>query len=220
MRLVTLTCSSQQIQVAQKFLVYHEDQRDWEPEVVWIYGPPGVGKTVLAFKMCGSDDRYVKKNQSKWFQGYDAHENVIFDDIREAKHGITFMMLLGLLDSKPFSVECKGGSRQFLAKRIFLTSINKPEHCFGTVGYEAIGQLTRRIDKVINLGDPLVRREHSVPDVPEVGRVIIRPTNSPPPLIRQPDLWGNAEAFSFYTPQKDLETKVVWDDGVDTIEMS
>lgn len=204
MRLVTLSCTLQQIRCAEKYLVYHEDVRDWETEVTWIYGAPGVGKTVMAAKLAGDDDVYWKKTQSKWFCGYDAHEQVVIDDIRECAGGITFMMLIGLLDSKPMQVETKGGSRQFLAKRVFITSVEKPQHVYGTVGVEKIHQLMRRIDRVINMD--------AVPDVREVGRVIIDLPNedtipwSPPTLARS-NLWGNSYPFfgAQYKPQEDLE---------------
>lgn len=208
MSLVTLKCTYQQICVAEKFLPYHETRRDYLPTVVWIYGPPGIGKTVLAFKLCGDDDQYVKKAGTKWWPGYDGHENIIFDDIREK--GVPFMDLLGLLDSKPFTVEYKGGNRQFLGKRIFITSVRKPQHVYGTVGFEPIAQLMRRITTVYDLGDPETRASlgvtSDVPDVPEVGRVIIDlPTVIPPPLVRVPNMWGTA-SFEEYTPQEEEPT--------------
>jgi len=201
--------------VAEKFLPYHEVRRDFLPEVTWIYGPPGIGKTVLAFRLAcddGSVEPYVKKASHKWWPGYDGHETVIFDDIREKS--IPFMDLLGLLDSKPFTVEYKGGNRQFLGRRIYITSVRKPQHVYGTVGFEPIQQLMRRITKVFDLEDPETRLALGVPDVPEVGRVIIDLPTIPPPLVRTPNLWGTA-SFEAYTPQ--AEEPVGWYTNADPL---
>jgi len=50
------------------------------------------------------------------------------------------------LDRYPFQVECKGGSRQFLAKNIYITSCYSPEQMFEGRVDEDLRQLTRRID--------------------------------------------------------------------------
>lgn len=224
MRGVTRLCSYQGIRTASAFLEYHETVRDWIPNVVWIYGPTGVGKTQLAFRLADSEDRYIKKSPNRWFQGYDGHRTVIFDDIRE--EWMPFVSILGLLDSKPFVVENKGGSRQFLAEHVYITSILPPTQAFGHQGVEPIGQLMRRITTIINLGDAEVFAIHHpvpeviipdiVPDVPEVAGVIINPATGPPALARQ-DHWGNRYGFA-YRPQDDPTiSTVAWSD-VSTIE--
>lgn len=164
-RAVSRTYNLQGIRVAEKFLTYNEPCRDWKPDVWWIWGKTGVGKSKLARELLG-EDVYVKNDRSKWWDGYDAHEDIILDDYRKDWDG-GFTALLGLLDRYEYKLECKGGWRQCLAKRIVITCPNDPVREFGD-GNERIDQLLRRIDYII-LVDP---------DVPEVGGVIL----DPPPL--------------------------------------
>jgi len=150
MRTVTASCNAQQIRVAEKFLTYNEEPRDWKPEVHWIYGPTGTGKTKLAMELTNPDDRYEKKNGSKWWNGYDNHEDVIIDDFRDSWWALTDM--LSILDRYGHRVECKGGERQLRARKIIVTSAKAPEDCYKGVG-EDIQQLLRRIDSVTKLGN-------------------------------------------------------------------
>lgn len=155
MRAVTAICNFQQIKVAEKFLTYNEEPREWKPKVYWIWGESGTGKSKMAREIC-TEDTYTKNNGTKWWDGYDAHENVIIDDFRESWWELTYM--LALLDRYEFQVEIKGGLRQFKPKQIIITSCYSPDTVYDTT--ENIDQLLRRVDDVIFLGN--------VPDVPEV----------------------------------------------------
>lgn len=146
MRDVVLHSASYQgIKIAETMLKYIEPSRSWKPEVYWIYGPTGVFKTRYASEACA--DPWISGIDGKWFEGYDAHEDVIFDDFRE--DFCKFHILLRLLDRYPYRVEVKGASRQFLAKRIFITSCHPPESTFRGAPEEDILQLGRRIDHVV-----------------------------------------------------------------------
>lgn len=136
--------SYQAIKVAETMLKYIEPKRNWQPEVFWIYGPTGTGKSRFAFEAC--TDPWVSGETSKWFEGYDKHEDVIFDDFR--KDFCSFSTLLRLTDRYPYRIECKGSSRQFLAKRIFITCCFAPHNAF-SVKDEDLQQLGRRITEII-----------------------------------------------------------------------
>lgn len=175
MREVTATCNAQGIRVAEKFLTYNEPGRCWKPHVTYITGASGIGKSRRARELC-SDDVYTKSNGTKWWNGYDGHEDVIIDDFRDSWWSLTYM--LGILDRYPFELEYKGGSRQLLCKRIVITSIKKLDELYVNCG-ESLEQLYRRVDEVIDL---------DVADVAEVGGVILDPPdpyeddNVPPAL--------------------------------------
>jgi len=81
---------------------------------------------------------------NKWWEGYDAHENVIIDDMRG--DFCKFHELLRMLDRYAYRIETKGGSRQFRAKTIIITSCYSPTEMFDT--REDIQQLLRRIDEI------------------------------------------------------------------------
>lgn len=144
MRSVTAVGNAQQIKIAEKYLTYNEEPRDWKPEVIWFHGPTGTGKSQRAHEMCG-EDTYRKANGAKWWNGYDGHENVIIDDFRDSWWSLTDM--LSILDKYEHRVECKGGERQLRAKRIIVTSAKAPEECYKGCG-EDIQQLLRRINTV------------------------------------------------------------------------
>lgn len=133
--------------MAQNLLTVRERKRDWVPEVWWIWGPTGTGKSHLAREWLGKD-AYCTSGNLKFWEGYDADENVIIEDFRP--HHYPYDCMLRLLDRYPVRVEVKHGSRQCLAKRFAITCPFSPERCFKNCG-EAVDQLLRRITKVIHL---------------------------------------------------------------------
>ncbi|AUW34329.1 replication-associated protein [Vehemenivirus recresis] len=160
MRMVTQLCNLQQIGVAKAFLTHNERTRDFKPNVIWIWGPTGTGKSRLARQLCADLDVYTKSDGSKWFDGYDAHAALILDDFRDS--WMSFTDLLSILDRYERRIECKGGSRQLLASKIIITSCSRSQDFYKNA-QEAIDQLVRRIDEVIYLG----------PAVAEVREVIL-----------------------------------------------
>lgn len=142
--------SMQSIKYAETYLKYFEKSRNWKPIVTWYWGATGVGKSKLAFEECekiDEDEPYVAMSTGRWFEGYDAHSKVIIDDMR--KDFMKFHELLRLIDRYPMRIECKGGSRQFLAKHIYITSCYHPEELFET--REDVQQLIRRIDHILQV---------------------------------------------------------------------
>jgi hypothetical protein len=140
--------SYQSMKMAEMWLKYHEQPRKWKPEVKWFYGPTGSGKTKSAYEWLGEQDTYTCMNSMKWLEGYDGHSNVLIDDFRSdfAK----FQDMLRVLDRYELRVENKGGSRQFLAKKIAITSPYHPKGIYQTL--EDVTQFLRRIDEIIYIG--------------------------------------------------------------------
>lgn len=141
--IVMVARSVQSVRMAEIMLKYAEPKRDWFPNVYWYWGETGSGKTKRAFEKAGNDC-WVSGKNLKWWEGYDAHENIIIDDFR--KDFCTFHELLRILDCYEYRVECKGGSRQLLAKNIWITSCYPPDEVYDT--REDIKQLLRRITKI------------------------------------------------------------------------
>ena len=122
--IITVASSYQSMRCGELILKYKEQQRCWLPEVYWFWGPSGTGKTRLAWEL-EEGQAWMSGVDGKWFDGYDAHEAVIFDDFRG--DFCKFSTLLRLLDRYPYRIECKGGSRQLLAKRMYITCPKRPE---------------------------------------------------------------------------------------------
>ena len=90
--------------------------RDFKTDLFVLCGETGVGKS----KVCREEfpDAYWKP-RSNWWDGYDGAEVVIIDDF----YGwLPWDLLLRLTDRYPLQVETKGGSVQFVAKTIVITS--------------------------------------------------------------------------------------------------
>ena len=136
----------QSLRAAELLLKYSKVKRDWKPEVIWLYGKPRTGKTNMAKKMVGKEYYLKHSHTGKWWDGYDGEENVIIDEV---KYNYDYDYLLALLDAHECRVEQKGSSRQFLAKKIVLTSTHLPEHWFG----EDTAEIRGRITKIINIED-------------------------------------------------------------------
>lgn len=153
MREVVMAATSyQSVKMAEQILKYHEQKRNWKTEIRWYFGGSGLGKSRDAFTEM--PDAYTAMETGKWWEGYDAHEDVIIDDMR--KDFLKYHSLLRLLDRNEFRVEAKGNSRQFLAKRIIITTAFAPEVLYDT--REDIYQLLRRIDEVRHYTDDGVKK--------------------------------------------------------------
>lgn len=120
-------------------------QRSSKSFVYWLHGPTGTGKSRFANAI--APFAYWKPGSTKWWDGYEAHDDVIIDDYR--RDLCTFSELLRLFDRYPYIIEGKGVSKQLVAKRIFVTTPKDPEDTWEGRTQEDLAQLTRRIDKVI-----------------------------------------------------------------------
>lgn len=119
------------------------------PEVYWIHGATGTGKTRSAFeylcKRVGSEEVWMSSGSLRWFDGYEGHKGVILDDIRA--DSIQYNQLLRILDRYPTRVEYKGGSVQWVPEVIVITAPMGPEQFFRPG--DDIDQLKRRISRII-----------------------------------------------------------------------
>ncbi|AMB43004.1 putative Rep protein [Circovirus-like genome DHCV-4] len=142
---IEVATSYQSMKSAELILKYKERKRNWKPKVIWLWGRSGIGKTRAVYEEC--PNIYRKSNNSgKWWDGYDAHENVLIDDVKDTSEEF-YSMLLEILDRYDVRVQTKGATREFLAKTIYLTSLEDPRimyRSFPEEGYE----LYRRIDEI------------------------------------------------------------------------
>jgi len=122
-------------------------RRDFKTQVYWLWGGTGTGKSRWAnFQY---PEAYWKSPVHKWWDGYDprSHDAIIIDDFR--RDFATFAELLRMLDRYPYSVECKGGTIEFSARVVVITTQFPPEITWHGQSGENIGQLSRRIENVI-----------------------------------------------------------------------
>lgn len=161
-KIIQTGANYQCIRHAQLVLSYLERKRDWIPTILWLHGPTGTGKTETAAKLAkllGEDPYFLScKPGKEWWQGYDAHSFVIIDDYRT--NWMPYNQLLTLLDSKPYSVEYKGGSRQLLARTMVVTCPKPPDALY--FEGEDNKQLLRRITKSLHIDGSHTPEEYAL----------------------------------------------------------
>lgn len=118
-------------------------KRSWPMELVLYLGPSGTQKTKTAHE--AYPDAYWKP-KGKWWDNYDGEETVIIDEMYGSS--FPFTELLQLLDRYPYSIETKGGTVEFISKRIVMTSNQEPEDWYDS-------EKTHQMDWATN---PLNRR--------------------------------------------------------------
>lgn len=143
-QVIEVATNLQQVKYAETILKYLDPRRDAKPIILWYHGATGTGKTRTAINEAGA--RYwISGENLKWFDGYDGHEHVIIDDFREDFCSFTF--LLRLLDRYPLRVAVKGGFREWIPTRIWVTSEFHPTNVF-TFRRGDVNQLVRRCDAI------------------------------------------------------------------------
>lgn len=145
--IIAVASNYQCIKMAEVVLKYVEEKRNWKTETTWIWGKSGTGKTRQAMETLGIDCYVKNNNTGKWWDAYDADENVILDEV---DYDTNYSFLKELSDRYPCRVETKGGSRQFLAKKLIITSLYNPIELFRTYPEEG-KEMLRRIDNIIFL---------------------------------------------------------------------
>ena len=122
--LFDVTTSYQALKYAELANKYLEPSRKKKTKVIWIYGPSGVGKTHYCLNQHHDKDVWISGETLRWFDGYDRHKYVIFDDFR--KDFCKFHTLLRYMDKAKIKVEVKGGSREFVPEILYITTPYPP----------------------------------------------------------------------------------------------
>lgn len=124
--------------------------RSMAPEVIYIHGKPGCGKTRYVFDhdenvySCPPDDGY------KWKDGYSGQESVLYDNVT-AKNITCPARFLMEIDRYFIQVATKGGFIGWRPRRIYITSVTPPESFAELVGFDDPQEFLRRVSSVLEL---------------------------------------------------------------------
>jgi len=129
--------------------------RTWMSTCTWLVGPPGVGKSHLAFEGYNPETHYrllFDKHGLKFQCNYKGQETIIINEFRGQ---IPYSVMLEMIDKWPFDFDrkCKT-SVPCLAKHFIVTSPMTPEECYHRQNEkDSIVQLLERVD-VQYIGGP------------------------------------------------------------------
>lgn len=117
-----------------------------EREVYVYWGKTGAGKSKRAWEEA-TWAAYPKDPNTKFWDGYSGHSNVVIDEFRGS---ISISHLLRWLDRYPVIVEVKGSSCVLGATKIWITSNLSPEDWYPDLDSETKLALRRRFTQVIH----------------------------------------------------------------------
>ena len=96
---------------AQKlWSTYHVPIERPKPQIVWLIGPTGCGKSRFARDMCRKQSLSLYSRcteMGQWYDGYNGQDVILFDDFDDHKESLGAM--LRLLDYSPNQQQIKGG---------------------------------------------------------------------------------------------------------------
>ena len=115
-----------------------------QPPQIWVFwGNTGVGKTRRVWEFADTTKLWEAPGGGRWFDGYDLHESVLFDDFAGSWWKLDFF--LKLLDRYPFRVEVKGGFVWWAPKHIYITTNIEPENWYPNANEAHRNALKRRL---------------------------------------------------------------------------
>lgn len=141
----------------QRLILEEDEETAWKnyedgmkPEVHVIWGKAGKGKSRKVVETFGRNV-YIQgfgdgSAKSIWWDGYRGQDVILLDDFEGGV--MSYKYLLRLLDRYPFRMQIKTGHCIKLAKKIYITANDPPEHWYPG---EDFAPLARRIDTITRM---------------------------------------------------------------------
>lgn len=123
-------------------------------ELFIYWGCTGSGKSHTAYEEAKQFGAVYFKPSGQWWDGYEGQPSVIFEDFR-GETGLA--PLLRIVDKYPLRVPVKGGFKEFVSSRLYITSNVDIDDWFNVEqrGYEpSMSALRRRVTKKVHFDIP------------------------------------------------------------------
>lgn len=131
----------QHLKTAEYLHTKYQQAPHIEKTVKVFWGPTGTGKSRLAWEEAGMG-AYPKDPRTKFWNGYNGQQNVIFDEFRG---GIDISHMLRWLDRYPVIVEVKGSSTALMMENVWITSNLHPKDWYPDMDDATTQALLRRL---------------------------------------------------------------------------
>lgn len=122
-----------------------------KPEVIYIYGPSGTGKSDYAHIRYPDLYDVSDADLYKWKDEYRGEETVLYDNLSLTPTNFNKTALLREIDKYAIRCPVKGGFVNWRPKRIFITSIFSPAQLATAFDHET--EFLRRITTVLTMED-------------------------------------------------------------------
>lgn len=123
--------------------------KDFAPEVIYIFGAPGSGKTRYVYDHDPEVFRIPADDNYKWKDGYYGQDAVLYDNV--SLKNISPDRFLTEIDRYYCQVSVKGGFVGWRPKRIYITSVYPLDVLADGVGFSHPAELTRRVTSTIKM---------------------------------------------------------------------
>lgn len=118
------------------------------PEVTWVYGPPGCGKTRYVHDREPGLFNVPASDKYKWKDGFSGQSAVLYDNV--TPENISPTELLVEIDRYLTQVPKKGGFIGWRPERVYLTSVFRLE-CFASIAkFSQSSEFTRRVTRIVD----------------------------------------------------------------------
>lgn len=128
------------------------------PEVIYVWGPPGAGKTWIPRTDFDIYDVPAGSNY-KWKTNYFGQPTVLYDNV--TSDTINPTRFLKEIDRYPIQVETKGAFAWWKPRKIYITSVQSPDQ-FATA-FEHPQEIHRRITSVQYISTPYQAPQDGLP---------------------------------------------------------
>lgn len=123
--------------------------RDFAPQVIYISGPPGSGKTRFVHDKEPNLFNIPPSDKYKWHDGYSGQDAVLYDNVSQSNVDPT--QLLREIDRYFIQVSVKGGFIGWRPMRVYITSVLCLDTFASTAGFSDPREFIRRITEIKNL---------------------------------------------------------------------
>lgn len=124
--------------------------KDFAPEVIYIYGEPGSGKSRYVREQDSGVFDIPEDDSYKWKDGYSGQDAVLYENVSLTNIKCP-ERLLKEIDRYYIQVPVKGGFIGWRPKRIYITSVYPPELFANGVGFSKPSEFLRRVTRTLKL---------------------------------------------------------------------